>query len=100
MDKVFSAYTTEAFFLTINDGQFGETINSPDPFEFIPTIKGFPDLPNWINYRFPNGSKFAYLYGTPKSPGNFTIEVIAINKRTYDTYQDTIRIQVSPRESE
>jgi len=91
-------HTTEAFVYAIKKSQF-ETLRSSDDVEYMPSVQGMPDLPNWMSYKYPNASRDAYLYGTPISDGDIDIEIIALNKHTYDTHRRTIKFSVSEKES-
>lgn len=88
---------------------------SEDDYEFLSlSVSGMPDLPEWIYYKYvyTNHSRhLAYLYGTP--PNDYLknrhadadddvieIEVIALNRNTYDTLRDAFTISVINTESE
>lgn len=90
--------TTHAFFYPIHGALFDQ-VDEEAELEYLPSVAGMPDLPAWMHYRHPNGSHEAFLYGTPTQDGELSIEVIALNKRTFDTYRRTIKFSVTERES-
>lgn len=97
----FDVFTTEAFFVPIKKESFGRAFDADDEIDFIASIAGMPDLPKWMNCRHVNGSHEAYLYGTPSvnDDGDIEIEIIAMNKYNYNTFQDNLKFRITARES-
>ncbi|XP_028675207.1 alpha-sarcoglycan [Erpetoichthys calabaricus] len=60
-----------------------------DPIEFKCNLQNFPDLPRWLRFTQRGPYDNGYLYGTPTNEdvGRMTIEITAINRRSYDTYR-------------
>uniref|UniRef100_A0ABD2X162 Epsilon-sarcoglycan n=1 Tax=Trichogramma kaykai TaxID=54128 RepID=A0ABD2X162_9HYME len=55
-----------------------------------------PDLPSWIHYIYSERTHRGYLYGVaPKDQKNFKLEIIALNKKTYETREKTLEVIVS-----
>lgn len=101
MSDVYNIYTTQAFFLQITSDALDKAYESGNAIEFIASIQGMPDLPNWMHYRHTNGTDKAYLYGSPSinDDGDIEIEVIAINQYNYDISKDVLKFRVIKRES-
>ncbi|XP_070401825.1 alpha-sarcoglycan isoform X1 [Nothobranchius furzeri] len=64
-----------------------------DPMIFKCNKQGFPDLPEWLRLVQRHPLDNGFLYGMPTSPGKTTIEIYAINKRSYDTARHTLVIK-------
>ncbi|CAJ1080081.1 alpha-sarcoglycan isoform X2 [Xyrichtys novacula] len=47
--------------------------------------QSFPDLPEWLRFTQRHPYDNGFLYGTPTTPGKTTVEVYAVNKRSYET---------------
>lgn len=44
-------------------------------------------------------SSTAYLYGSPLEEGDLELEIVAVNKETYQTSKDTIKLTIQEKES-
>jgi hypothetical protein len=90
--------TTEAFLIPITRSSF-PAMNTSDPLRYLISVQDMPDIPSWMFYRFDEASQTGLLYGSPVSDGDIELEVIALNERTYDTSQDSLKLTVVERES-
>ncbi|XP_064177789.1 alpha-sarcoglycan [Anguilla rostrata] len=66
------------------------------PMAFKCSKEWFPDLPAWLRFTQRNTSENGFLYGTPleENVGRNTIEIIVVNKQTYDTFKERLVITV------
>ncbi|XP_013401923.1 epsilon-sarcoglycan-like, partial [Lingula anatina] len=63
--------------------------------EFQAKSKSYPDLPSWLTLKQRTELQDAYLFGTPRAGAVSTdIQIIALNKGTYQTEQDAFSITV------
>ncbi|KAG8188276.1 hypothetical protein JTE90_012109 [Oedothorax gibbosus] len=88
--------STEAFFIPILQEWFPK-FHKDDPLEYTASLEGLPDLPHWM-FSNPSNSSNAFLYGSADEPGTVHIEIIALNKNTYDTDSTVMELNVEPRE--
>lgn len=44
---------------------FNLTLDEPDQFEFEFSLRGYPNLPSWIQFMYSTEYNAGYLYGTP-----------------------------------
>lgn len=68
--------------------------------EFMPSVSGMPQLPDWMFYRLDNESGTGFLYGSPASDGNLEIEVIALNTHSFETQRQSLKLAIVERESQ
>ncbi|RWS30331.1 O-phosphoseryl-tRNA(Sec) selenium transferase-like protein [Leptotrombidium deliense] len=94
-----SLVTSEAFSAEIHRQYFGNAFTAKDEIEYEASVVGKPDLPHWMFFRNVNSTEKAFLYGSPETVGDFDIEIIAMNKHSYDTFKHTMNFRVIPRES-
>ncbi|RWS00673.1 O-phosphoseryl-tRNA(Sec) selenium transferase-like protein, partial [Dinothrombium tinctorium] len=92
-------HTTQAFYFPIVNKDFGGALRSDVVAEFQASIEGLPDLPKWMFYRYANSSRKGILYGSPVSPDNFSIEIIAIDTNNYDTFRHAVKFEVVEKET-
>ena len=92
--------TSQAFFIPIDKSRFVPGFTDVDEVEYMPSVTGMPELPNWMFYRFDNESRTGFLYGSPTSDGNVEIEVIALNTYSFETQRDSLKLAIIERESE
>lgn len=92
--------TSQAFFIPIQKSRFAPGFANEDEIEFIPSVAGMPELPEWMSYRFDNESRTGFLYGSPSSDGNVEIEVIALNTHSFETQRDSVKLSIIERDSE
>ncbi|KAF5286543.1 hypothetical protein FQR65_LT12547 [Abscondita terminalis] len=91
---------TEVFVIHLKPSLFNWTYEgSPDQFVYQPSLLHYPDLPSWINYYYSHNHLTGYLYGVP--PDNLYsdvhIEVVALNRKTYETKHQVITIRVNEK---
>ncbi|XP_063077737.1 alpha-sarcoglycan [Engraulis encrasicolus] len=70
-----------------------------DPIEFKCNKQFSPDLPAWLRFKQRNPYDNGFLYGTPTEDdkGKNVIEITVINRRSYETFEDSEIINVIPR---
>lgn len=64
---------------------------------YRPSLRGKATLPSWLNYQFSKDRDLGYIYGTPTSNQankKFEIEVVGLNKQTYETRRIIIPFEV------
>lgn len=91
--------TTEAFLIPITNSYF-PAMNTSDSLRYLISVQDMPDIPSWMFYRFDDESQTGILYGSPVSDGDIELDVIALNSRTYETSQDSLKLTVVERERE
>ncbi|XP_061078615.1 alpha-sarcoglycan [Conger conger] len=67
------------------------------PMAFKCSKEMYPDLPRWLRFTQRETSENGFLYGTPleEDVGRNTIELVIVNKQTYDTFKDRLVITVT-----
>ncbi|XP_063923548.1 epsilon-sarcoglycan isoform X1 [Zophobas morio] len=91
---------TEVFEIVVNPPMFNWTYEGkPDQFVYQPSLLNAPDLPSWINYIFSREHHCGFLFGVPPNENNAKIqlEVIALNRKNYETRHEHINIHVSEK---
>ncbi|XP_008206068.1 alpha-sarcoglycan [Nasonia vitripennis] len=69
-------------------------------YDYEASLVNSPDLPPWIHYTYSKRTHRGYLYGVaPKDQKNFTLEIVALNKKTYETRTKVLEVVVSENES-
>ena len=59
-----------------------------------------PDLPPWIHYTYSKRHKRGFLYGAaPKNQLDFQLEIVGLNKHTYDTSYKVLDMNVREKEN-
>uniref|UniRef100_A0A8C8AKJ0 Dystroglycan-type cadherin-like domain-containing protein n=1 Tax=Otus sunia TaxID=257818 RepID=A0A8C8AKJ0_9STRI len=68
------------------------------PITFQAHLQDHPDLPRWLRYIQRDPHQPGYLYGCPTATelGTHTIEVLAYNRRTYETVAQRLVVTVIP----
>lgn len=92
--------TSQSFFLTIDKTRFVPGFSDGEEVEFMPSVTGMPDLPDWMFYRFDNESGTGFLYGSPTTDGELEIEVIALNTHSFETQRLCFKLEIVERESQ
>ena len=94
-------YVSELFSTRIEPMMFNWTFQGlGEQFNYRPTLEGHPDLPSWIRYQYSNEYHAGFLYGTPPdkiSNSKVNIEIIALNKQTYETRRVVITLAVNKK---
>lgn len=100
-DIIHTIYTTKVFIISIQPSHFNwtDTIYSSDQFSFRPSLINSPDLPPWMYYKYSRKHNYGFIYGAapPKQPF-FEIEIIALNRKTYDTRRKVLKMVVNETE--
>ncbi|KAI1303098.1 Epsilon-sarcoglycan [Halotydeus destructor] len=89
--------TTEAFFYAIKKEHFGQGLENAVRVEYLPSVQGMADLPKWMMYMQPNSSANGFLYGSPETAGHLDIEIVAMNRFNYETFNHVVRFNVHNR---
>lgn len=71
----------------------------PDQFVYQPSLLDAPDLPSWVSYVYSNKHHAGFLYGVPPNVNNAKIplEVVALNRKNYNTRHEMIVIHVTEK---
>ncbi|GIY89719.1 epsilon-sarcoglycan [Caerostris darwini] len=93
LPKPVTVFSTEAFFIPISYEWF-QKFRKDDPLEYSASLLDMPDLPNWM-FSHPTNSSNAFLYGSAEEAGNVKIEIIALNRNTYDTATTILELIVN-----
>ncbi|XP_058818328.1 epsilon-sarcoglycan isoform X2 [Topomyia yanbarensis] len=82
-------YVSELFSLRVEPRMFNWTFQGlTEQFQYRPSLEGYPDLPSWVRYMYSSEYHSGFLYGTPPertAESKVPIEIIALNKQTYET---------------
>ncbi|KAK4875575.1 hypothetical protein RN001_011997 [Aquatica leii] len=91
---------TEVFVIHLKPTLFNWTYEgSPDQFVYQSSLLHYPDLPSWVNYYYSNNHHTGYLYGVPPDSlySDVHIEVVALNRKNYETRHHVITIHVNEK---
>ncbi|XP_012266533.1 epsilon-sarcoglycan isoform X2 [Athalia rosae] len=79
--------SSKLFILPITPESFNWGIDGKyDQFIYQPSLLNSPDLPPWIHYTYSEINHNGFLYGVaPPDQADFQLEVIGLNKFTYET---------------
>lgn len=92
---------SEVFAIPLNPPMFGWTYEgNKNQFVYQASLLDSPDLPSWINYVFSERHHHGFLFGVPPVSNVRNIvplEVIALNKKTYDTEVVIMNIIISEK---
>lgn len=91
---------TEVFAIPLDPPMFNWTFEGhKNQFMYQASLFNSPDLPSWINYVFSDRHHYGFLYGVP--PSNYRsivpLEIIALNKNTYETKVQILNIVISEK---
>ncbi|CAL4123216.1 unnamed protein product, partial [Meganyctiphanes norvegica] len=65
---------------------------------FRPSLLNMPDLPRWLHYSYSRAEHKGFIYGAPpQHTKNFSLEVIATDKHTYETSRRIFNMDVLDR---
>lgn len=93
-----NVHTTKVFILPIEPNMFNWTIHSGDSFDYQASLVNAPDLPKWIEYLYSKRHHTGFLYGVPpKEQQDIEIEVVGLNRRTYETRRRVLHLNVEPK---
>ncbi|CAG9861824.1 unnamed protein product [Phyllotreta striolata] len=90
---------TEVFTIPLEPLMFNWTHEGPkNQFVYQASLLNAPDLPSWINYIYSEQHHCGYLFGVPpEGPATVPLEVVALNKETYETRAENLDIIVSQK---
>lgn len=90
---------TEVFAISLKPPMFNWTYEGiKDQFVYQASLLDAPDLPSWINYVYSEQHRSGFLYGVPpKVIDNVPLEIVALNKKTYETRVEILNIIVSEK---
>ncbi|CAG9835668.1 unnamed protein product [Diabrotica balteata] len=90
---------TEVFAIPLDPPMFNWTYEGfEEQFVYQASLLNAPDLPSWINYLYSEQHYSGFLYGVPpKINENIPLEVVALNKKNYETRVENINIIISEK---
>ena len=51
------------------------------PYTYRPSLRGLPDLPGWLKYKYSHRHKAGFIYGVPPMPTEvLELDVVAMNR--------------------
>lgn len=91
---------TEVFAIPLDAPMFNWTYEGHNnQYVYQASLLYYPDLPSWINYVYSERHHYGFLYGVP--PASYKsivpLEIIALNKRTYETRVEILNIIISEK---
>lgn len=92
---------TEVFAIPLDPPMFNWTFEgNKNQYVYQASLLNSPDLPSWVNYVFSGRHHYGFLFGVP--PVNnirsiVPLEVIALNKKTYETRVEILNIVISEK---
>ncbi|XP_043247899.1 alpha-sarcoglycan isoform X1 [Colletes gigas] len=97
-----SILTTEVFVIPIRPETFDWSSGDgrSDQFSYQPSLLNAPDLPSWIHYTYSKRDHRGFLYGVaPKDQKYFQLEIVGLNKHTYETRHKVLDMNVLEKEN-
>ncbi|KAK0158517.1 hypothetical protein PV328_009512 [Microctonus aethiopoides] len=93
--------TSSVFVIPIGPEMFNWNSNAGRiEFTYQASLINAPDLPSWIHYTYSDKHRRGFLYGVPPNDqGDFKLEIVGLNKQTYDTAYKIIDIKVQKKEN-
>lgn len=92
-------YTSSCFYFAITNKTFGSAFDPSRNIEYVLSVHGRADLPNWMHFKHLNDSKLAFLYGSPLEKGTIEIEIIALDTFNYDTHKEIVKFKIFEKKS-
>ncbi|XP_014216278.1 epsilon-sarcoglycan [Copidosoma floridanum] len=94
-------YSLQVFAIPIVPQYFNWSSNvGRNEYRYEASLLGSPDLPSWIHYTYSKRTHRGYLYGVaPKDQKSFKLEIIALNKKTYETRDKILEVIVLENDS-
>ncbi|XP_046828684.1 epsilon-sarcoglycan isoform X2 [Vespa crabro] len=92
---------TEVFVIPIRPETFDWSPDGKyDQFTYQPSLLNAPDLPSWIHYVHSKRDHGGFLYGVaPKNQKYFQLEIVGLNKYTYETKYKVLDINVLEKQN-
>ncbi|XP_043514249.1 epsilon-sarcoglycan isoform X1 [Frieseomelitta varia] len=96
-----SILMTEVFVIPIRPETFDWSGDvRSDQFSYQPSLLNAPDLPSWIHYTYSKRDHHGFLYGVaPKDRKYFQLEIVGLNKHTYETRYKVLDMNVLEKEN-
>lgn len=96
-----SILMTEVFVIPIRPEIFDWSADGhSDQFSYQPSLRDAPDLPSWIHYTYSKKDHHGFLYGVaPKDQKYFQLEIVGLNKHTYETRYKVLDMNVLEKEN-
>lgn len=96
-----SILMTEVFVIPIRPETFDWSGDvRSDQFSYQPSLLNAPDLPSWIHYTYSKRDHYGFLYGVaPKDRKYFQLEIVGLNKHTYETRYKVLDMNVLEKEN-
>ncbi|XP_068978166.1 epsilon-sarcoglycan isoform X1 [Bombus flavifrons] len=96
-----SILMTEVFVIPIRPETFDWSGDArSDQFSYQPSLLNAPDLPSWIHYTYSKRDHHGFLYGVaPKDRKYFQLEIVGLNKHTYETRYKVLDMNVLEKEN-
>ncbi|XP_076240253.1 sarcoglycan alpha isoform X2 [Calliopsis andreniformis] len=97
-----SILMTEVFVIPIRPETFDWSSGDgrADQFSYQPSLLNAPDLPSWIHYTYSIRDHHGFLYGVaPKDQKYFQLEIVGLNKHTYETRYKVLDMNVLEKEN-
>ncbi|XP_063993468.1 alpha-sarcoglycan isoform X2 [Diachasmimorpha longicaudata] len=94
--------TSKVFVIPVGPELFGVKDESPQGLEFSyqASLLNSPDLPPWMHYTYSDKHRQGFLYGVaPKNQGNFTLQIVGLSKKTYNTNYKVLEMNVQENEN-
>ncbi|XP_034944613.1 epsilon-sarcoglycan isoform X2 [Chelonus insularis] len=93
--------TSKVFVIPIGPEIFNRSsIDRKNEFSYQASLLNAPDLPPWIHYTYSNHHHQGYLYGVaPKDQTNFSLGIVELNKKTYETDYRILNMNVIQKEN-
>ncbi|KAG5884853.1 hypothetical protein JTB14_036088 [Gonioctena quinquepunctata] len=91
---------SEVFAIPLDPPMFNWTYEGmKNQFIYQASLLNAPDLPSWINYVYSERHHSGFLYGVPpnKNKERVPIEVIALNKKNYETRVENLNVVISEK---
>ncbi|CAH1707279.1 unnamed protein product [Chironomus riparius] len=99
IESVEQIHIHELFTLMIKPTLFNFSNSlSNEQIRYRPSLLGRPSLPSWMNFQFSKERNLGYLYGSATEKyanREIKIEIIALNKLTYETQRVVIPFRIS-----
>ncbi|KAJ8686767.1 hypothetical protein QAD02_022561 [Eretmocerus hayati] len=96
-----SIFSAQVFAIPIVPSYFNWTSDDGrNEYRYEASLLGMPDLPSWIHYTYSRETHRGYLYGVPpRNQKSFKLEIIALNKKTYETRDKVLEVIVTENDS-
>ncbi|XP_044012041.1 alpha-sarcoglycan isoform X1 [Aphidius gifuensis] len=94
-------YTSRVFVIPIGPETFHLKPQAKrTDFSYQASLINAPDLPPWIHYTYSNRHNLGFIYGVaPKDQRDFQLEIVALNKRTYETSYTVLNMSVVQKDN-